>query len=295
MTELQTTPRAASCATLDPHRLDRLPLLLGRAVVVSMLVTLGAAIDLSAQVNIETQRPEDDQLGLSGSIELDLSRDSGNVDAVAVSIDSRTDVVRRRSRTFVLLQLDQAWEGGEQYLDEGLVHLRDVRRIDRRLIWESYAQIDFNTIRRLDLRWLAGGGIRLPLTREPGRFWYGSSLMFEHEELDLPAGAVHPLTTDVLRWSNYLTLGGKADALLWNWITYVQPRVDELGDYRILTEATIEVELSERLGWSFSIVGRYDSRPPDDVKRTDSSVASGLVVKWHPRKDEPSSPEAGVR
>ena len=57
---------------------------------------------------------------------------------------------------------------------------------------------------------------------------------------------------------------------------YYQPRIDLLGDYRILTDLGLEVKLSQYLRLVESLNLMYDSAPPDEVKRTDLRSISSL-------------------
>ena len=170
-----------------------------------LILVLGIS-QASAQVNIEKLRKDEERKGFSGSFDLDLSSRTGNVEVLELAIGGRVDHMSESTTTFLVGSSDLGWEGGERYSNEALVHLRQVYRYRPWLRPEGFVQIDYDKSRSLTFRGLLSGGLRLGLYRHtPVQFWWGSTYMFEHEQLDLTSGAVHPRRTSVHRWSNYLS------------------------------------------------------------------------------------------
>ncbi|HIG76240.1 MAG TPA: DUF481 domain-containing protein [Bacteroidetes bacterium] len=85
-----------------------------------------------------------------------------------------------------------------------------------------------------------------------------------------PAGA--------FRWSNYLSVrvdvSDTAEAL---GVVYVQPRVSEPDDVRVLHESRLDVSVSSRFKIRVRAGTRFDSEPPVDVDRTDVMLTTGFV------------------
>jgi hypothetical protein len=250
--------------------------------VVAVLVLAAAPVALRAQVNIESMRQQRGQDGFSVRGSLDLSTESGNVDKTDLGIN--TDARYRRALKNVLLafQGDYGWQGGEQFSDQGLLHLRYTHGLNRVFALEAFVQTDYNKARLLDARALAGGGVRVSLVEsERAGVAVGASYMFEHEELDLPPGADHPEETDVDRLSSYVGLRWTInDNAALSVTGYVQPQVDEFDDVRVIASGAVETRVVDHVSLRLGYRLRHDSRPPDTVESTDTKLSAGLGIAF---------------
>lgn len=233
-----------------------------------------------AQVNTEKFRKPIEYEGLSGYVEIALSSRSGNVDITEVNIENRNDYVWKNMNTnsFLIMQGNFGWQGGTQYSDEALTHLRHVLRIKTNLQPEFFAQIDYNKKRLLMFRGLFGGGLRFAVyNHNKTKLWYGTAFMLENERLDLSDTDFHKKEVSVIRWSNYFSFNVDLnDQLNWTSTTYFQPLINDLGDTRILSETNLKVRLIEQLSFLLGFKFRYDSMPPKEIKSLDTSLRSGI-------------------
>jgi len=233
-------------------------------------------------VNIERLRGNETPQGFSGRVEFELSSSSGNVDLQTIDLSVRTDYLGRTNLVFLLLQGDVGWESGDRFQDEGLIHLRFTRQAHE-LVWpELFTQFDFNHSRLLALRALVGGGLRVRLIRgDEVQVALGTAYMLEHERLDREEGAAQGNEVTVHRWSSYLSMTGAFGEGLGGSLTaYVQPRLDALGDTRILTEAQLSADILGPISVTLSFRLRYDSEPPADTDALDTELTTGFVVRW---------------
>ncbi len=247
--------------------------------MVGILLSVSSA---SSQVNIEKFRGEEDQRGLSGTADVDVSGRSGNVDVWQVSVGGRVDFTRSWVTTLFVTRADFGWEDGKRFSNEALLHLRRVHRNRSWLRPEAFVQINYDKPRLLTFRGLLGAGLRIGIASfENFTLWWGSAYMFEHESLELPQGARHSKRVWVHRWSNYLSsravLSERATLL---WSAYLQPRINVFEDVRAIAELDIGVELTSRFSFVVSFRTRYDSRPPDDTESTDTSLSTGISVAF---------------
>lgn len=253
-----------------------------RVLAAATLALAPVAGALDAQVNTERLRRTDVEQGLAGQAGLDLTVRAGNVELVLLAPSVRIDVRSARWNTFLVTQADFGWQRGERFSNQALAHLRLGYRAAEPLVLEWFAQGDYDRSRRLTLRALTGAGPRLLLVRTPA--WeaaLGTAYMFEHEELDLPAGAVHASRTDAHRWSSYVTVQGRAGDRLAAVVTaYAQPRLDAFADVRMLGDARLAVQLAGALGLQVSGLVRWDGRPPDGTDGLDLTVRTGVAVEW---------------
>lgn len=245
-------------------------------------LVLMQASALSAQVNTERLRRDSLPPGLSASLDGAVSLHTGNVDFTLVELAGRVDLAGRSGTTFLVGRGDLGFQGGERFTRSGMLHLRRVRPLSTRLAAEAFGQVDHDRSRLLSFRGLLGGGARiLVLGRQGVAVHTGIGYMFEHERLDLPADAVHPARTSNHRLTTYTTarlaVGSSGAASL---TVYVQPRLDEIDDVRVLGDARLSAGLTDRMSLTMSFDLRYDSRPPDTVSRLDSTLRTGLGVTF---------------
>ena len=74
-----------------------------------------------AQVNIEGLRSEITDSGVVGTVGVDLSLRTGNVELVKLGLDARVDHVTSKSSTLFLVSGDLGFLGGERFTNDGLL------------------------------------------------------------------------------------------------------------------------------------------------------------------------------
>jgi hypothetical protein len=221
-------------------------------------------------------------LGYSGTVAADLELTTGNVEHFQLGINGRVDYQTEATTTFLLGRGDIGLVGSDRFSNAGLLHLRHGRLWFPRLMPEIYAQINYDEPQLLEVRAVAGGGVRVGLAdTESIRLWVGTGYMFEHERLDLPDTARHPQTTSVHRWSSYVTGRAAAGTNVTLVATgYIQPLIDDLLDLRILSDVSLGVSVTRALSLNVSFSLRYDSRPPDAVAALDTALRNGIAVTF---------------
>ena len=231
---------------------------------------------------MEKLRRLDDGKDLSGALEFDLSVRTGNVETLDVGVGGRVDHVGDTATTLFVSDGDLGWQGGRRYSNQGLAHLRQVYRRQFRVQPEFFVQSDYDKSRNLTFRGLLGAGFRTGLfSNSAAQFWWGSAYMFEHERFELGAEDDHPERTSVHRWSNYLSSRVRVEkTTAMAWTIYVQPRVDEPGDLRVLSEGDVELKLRRSLVLVTTASMRYDSRAPAKTKSLDTALKSGIALKF---------------
>lgn len=235
-----------------------------------------------AQVDIERMRQDSRGKGLYSRASLSLSTRSGNVDATNLELGGRVQYVHSRNTVFLAFSGDYGWQGGEQFSNQGLAHLRYVRSLTDRVAAEVFVQSDYDKSRLLDARALAGAGGRFEVARgERLGIALGTSCMFEHEKLSLPPAARHPDETDVGRWSNYAgvrwTINERSTL---STTAYAQPQIDDFGDVRVIAEGALETKVAGAVSLALTGRLRHDSRPPDGIESTDTKLGTALAVSF---------------
>lgn len=261
-----------------------MPYRIGMGGVVAALLVMIAlpARPVLGQINIERLRRTAADSGVSGMAGLNLTARTGNVELVLLNVEGRTDVVSGRWLGFLVGNTDVGWQGGRRFSNAALLHARSNWAVRSGVILETFAQIDYDKARLLTFRALAGAGPRVNVIDTPmWRLTLGTGYMFEHEEVDLAAGAVHPRETNASRWTSYVTYRfAEGRRVTTAGTAYLQPRLGALADLRALGDFRLAVELVGAVSLVVTSRVRYDSRPPDGVDRLDAALTTGLSVEW---------------
>lgn len=234
------------------------------------------------QINMERFRRDAREKGLEGNADIDLTIMTGNTDFRLIGLNSRLNYSWSRAYTFLVLNGGMGWNAGERFMDQNTAHLRHVLTLNSRLQNEWFVQFDSNRKRNLKERELIGARLRGRLLTTPTlKLRLGAAYMYEHERYDLAAENSHPRSLATHRLSSYLTCevgrGGGVSLLA---VTYFQPALTDWRDTRLLSENAVAVDLAANLALKISITLRFDSRPPDGVKKLDTVSKSSLSVRF---------------
>jgi hypothetical protein len=259
---------------------------MARLVVVIALVLAGLAHRADAQiVNVQgrlAKPPEKD--GVTGQIELKLDWREGN--NRFFDVGGVASVLFRRGRLLGLALVRGEYgnaAGGIPIARKAFEHLRARVTLDCRWKWEAFAQHEYDAFRRLSVRGVAGTGPALQIVNEDRvGILAGAAYLFELEQLDTRAGRIDAgQRSTASRASMYVTgtekLGGGASITQ---TLYVQPRLTDPGDIRVLGELSVTVKLSKRIALTDGFVAAYDRTPPDGIRRYDTQLTIGLVVTF---------------
>ena len=162
-------------------------------------------------------------------------------------------------------------------------HLRTRIELEPRWRWEVFAQHEYDQFRRLSLRALAGTGPAFQIVDEKTvAVLAGAAYMVEYERLDRREGTLDAgRRTVAQRASLYVT--GHEDLSTGVAIVetvYVQPRLADPGDVRILGQLSVLTKLSSRIALKDSFNVAYDDTPPDGIKRYDTQLEIAVLVTF---------------
>lgn len=252
-----------------------------RLLTLALALLTGIPPMSRAQVNTEAMRVFDVD-GFATTLGGDLLIESGNSDLVELGLNARFDYRRARHYTFLTGALRYGEEGGATFRNRAFGHLRYNYRIASWLTGEAFTQLQQDGFKLLQLRALVGGGGRLRyVDAEAVRLFQGTALMYEREKLNADEVVGHPARSSVVRWSNYVNVRVPlSEATSFISTVYVQPRVDDFGDLRLLHDATLAVALTRHLTLRTTLNLSYDSRPPDNVEDLDLALRNGIEVRF---------------
>ncbi len=249
-----------------------------RARIVRAVAALLAVISLVGPSLAEAQitnvaslagKPVED--GFTGSYAAGLDLRTGNVELVLASA-STTNYLKIGPSIF--LATASAGYGIKGDWDEDpfqakvFEHIRYRYDLSNLLGFEAFAQHEYDRLRRLALRAVAGAGVRLD--SDIGKrvhVAFGLAFMEQWEELtDVGAGDAVGVVLEH-RLSSYLALAASLSESASLALTcYVQPRVDAFTDTRGLLDATLITAITRSLSLQFVLGMAWDTDPPAGVR-----------------------------
>ena len=226
--------------------------------------------------------PEKD--GVTGQVELKLDWREGNNRFFDVGGVGHVLFRRGRLLGLALVRGEYGNAAGSIPIARKIFeHVRARVTLDCRWKWEAFAQHEYDAFRRLSVRAVAGTGPAFQIVNEDRvAILTGAAYLAELEQLDTRAGRIDAGARSLAsRASLYVTgtekIGGGASITQ---TVYVQPRLTDPGDVRVLGELSVTVKLSKRIALTDGFVAAYDRTPPDGIRRYDTQLTVGLVVTF---------------
>jgi hypothetical protein len=264
--------------------MEKLAAALALALVLVGLAGLGRRADAQI-VNVQGQLakpPPGD--GVTAQAELKLEWREGNNSFFDVG--GGASVLYRRGRMLGLAIARGEYGnagGGVAIARKSFEHLRARVAIDCRWRWEVFGQHEYDAFRRLVVRAVAGTGPALQILHQDNvGVLAGAAYLFEFEQLDTRAGTIDAGVRSIAsRASTYVTgteTAGPTVSI--SETVYVQPRIDEPSDVRVLGELSATVKLSRRFALTNEFTAAYDRTPPDGIRRYDTQLKVGVLAAF---------------
>lgn len=244
-----------------------------------------ACTSLHAQVNTEVMRRSELTPGWTNRVAVSMALASGNTQFLKLGLSARSDVLAGRWYSFLVGNYERGVSGDELFVNKGFVHLRGVHSITPQLAAEAFAQKEFNEFLRLKDRNLAGVGARIRLLHLESDTSAAATLtadvglggMYEHEATTGAGAGV----IGHVRSTNYLSLRWVHEPILAvSLIGYYQPAIADLTDFRVLSDITLSLSITDRVAWTSSLGYRFDNQPPPDLRPYDLDLKNGLAITF---------------
>jgi putative salt-induced outer membrane protein YdiY len=228
---------------------------------------------------IELGKPPE---GFVGTYELDLALQRGNTDTTSTATSAKLQWRHENITNFILVNYEYGKSAGITNMNKKFAHYRHIHQINTLIAWEGFAQFSSDEFRELTLRSLAGGGVRLTLGKvtDNRAIYLGLGMFYEHEELNtLYANEAN--TENTLRGNIYLVFKYQFNphVSLVN-STYYQPELGKFSDFRAINDLTLISKLNKTLALKVGLDIDYDSKPPRDVLKSDTSLKVGMVLNF---------------
>ena len=258
-------------------------------VLALFCITSFFLLEVSAQINVftaETMRQLNQETGFYNKARIDFTYHSGNSVTQTFKLRYRTDYMRSNYHLFAVNDFQVRSKDSTTFINRGMVHGRSIWSIKPRQMLEAFGQKQFNQSLLLKDRSLLGGGLRFKLfNQSPNKtssnldVYFGVGAMWEYEKIQDVGW--DPLVTNLIRSTNYISLNyAISDQSMLGITTYYQVNFTNQKDFRVLTEANLNYQLTKRVQAFTSLNSRYDNEPPQNLVFHDLQINNGIILSF---------------
>ena len=228
-------------------------------------------------VNIEKKRMSRDSAGLYGDMFASMALQRNTKNFLSLNTGGHISYQMEKSKLLLIGELGFVKGEGERFSNDGFLHTRYTSRWGKYIFWESFTQMQFNKLTKIENRWLTGTGTRFQLTDyDNALFFFGLLYMYEREVLNDPRTTTHDH-----RASAYFSFSMiPQETISLYSTTYIQPKLDQWSDYRLLTENTLNLGITDKLSFTVRLRMTYDSVPPPGVPTLIYDLHNGLTYTF---------------
>lgn len=230
-----------------------------------------------AIVNIESERLDNPNLGLNGSVAFTLDGKTGSSEKVEFGTELKLIKSASADETIFILEKDYAEVNDQKNTDNSFVHLRYLTKDTPNWGHEVFVQAENDDFRALKSRYLVGLGMRYTLTpvNELSANVLGFGFYYEDE-----AYADEGTNNDEknIRGNFYWTYKHKiSDFAALRSTFYFQPKVNDFSDEKGLWVFSVSSSITEKLLLKISVDVVHDTKTPESVVATETSYETEIV------------------
>ncbi len=237
-------------------------------------------IAYSQVVNIERKRLDADSTGVYGNIKASLSLIQNTKRIWNSAFNFNVLRIKDKHQWYFIGNIKFQKAEETDLVNKGYEHIRYNYKLVKngRAYLEMFEQLQFDAVRKIDKRFLTGGGVRFsPLMKQKARINIGAGAMYEYE---IFKDASVPYNW--LRINSYVSFQSKIfKNLFFYTTTYYQPLpTDFSSNYRIFNNTGVSVAISSKFSFfsDFEII--YDTFLPLDIPETVYYLKNGLSYKF---------------
>ncbi len=248
-----------------------------KILLLSAFFFLGKATLFAQIINIEEKRFKNtlDSVHWYGDLEFGASIAQVQKEVIQFRLGAQVEYKNQEHLVLWLTDYNLLRAGGESFNNAAFQHVRYNYKVQETLTWEIYAQIQSNKLQHINLRSLAGTGIRWRAYKNKSgknRIYVGTSFLYED---NLFKGGEEK---DYLRSSNYLSITVQNATFKFNSTTYYQPELYHLRSARLSTQNNISFKITKKISFKVNARAAYDSTLPSGLNFWTYSLENG--VRW---------------
>ncbi len=231
----------------------------------TVCVLFAAALPAWAISNIENERPNLPEPGLSGALKIGLHGKTGNQEES--SNGGGAKIIYRADDDIFMVLVDREYgtKHNIKTTDNSFAHTRWTHLLNDKWAVEGFAQWEEDQFDNLTSRVLAGGGARYLVAQQKDvySFALGLGAFREVEKQNLVS---YQETNRLWRLNTYYSYKYQLnDQVTLVNTTYAQPSTSDFGDFRVLFDLGLNVKLTNSLHLKLSYKLTYDSDPAQNL------------------------------
>lgn len=270
-------------------------------IISSLILLFLQQVLYSQAINIENKRFYEDTNKWSGNLDVSFYAMQTKDPLWGFRLKPQVQYKDSLNTYLLVADLNQSKGKNVTFASTGMIHFRYAYRLDDGPVkWESYVQSQFNKLLMQKHRSIIGTGLRwkffdtddrfkynrqslldrkLADDKLSAKFFYGTSLMYEYEE-------INPNNTNIyfnnrLRLSYYTSwFLKKKDMYSFGGTVYYQPVLAHFSSYRLTTNFELKFKMSSKTEFKFDMMFYYDSKPAPEVRNWIYNTNFGLVYKF---------------
>jgi hypothetical protein len=233
---------------------------------------------LGQVVNIEDRRIRvGDSVHWLGKADLGLNLIQNTQQFLTASAAVQVEYKNKKHFVLSISAYNLAKTATQNILNDGFQHLRYNYDVTDKIVWEGYAQAQYNERIRLRLRTLAGTGFRFKLLREKAtRLYLGTSYFYEQTQF---RDTTLPFFNH--RLSIYTAFSYKmSNSATFASTTYCQPILTDLQNMRWASDNSLVFPFSKKLSFRANLNLTFDTDPrlPETVPDLIYAWTNG--IRW---------------
>lgn len=244
------------------------------------IVFLFFSVNCRAIENIESERLDNPDIGLNGSVAFNLDGETGSSEKIAFGTELKLIKSTQRDEIIFLIEQDYAEVNDDKNTDKSFVHLRYLTKDTPNWGHEVFVQAENDEFRALRSRYLLGLGLRYTLTpvNKLSANILGLGLFYEKEEYELEGTDNDEKN---IRGNFYWTYKHKiSDYAALRSTFYFQPKLNDVSDEKGLWVFSVTSSITEKLLLRISVDVVHDTKTPESVVATETSYETEIVYAF---------------
>ena len=251
--------------------------MLRKVFYVFLLLAQFGSLNAQTVVNTESIRLDSLDDRISGNVELGFNLVQNINNVVQTQNSSQFQWSNGKHLVMSVNALNLTVFNDSKVLNDGFQYLRYSYTVSPLVDLETFGQAQYNTIININGRYLAGLGGRVHLLDAEDdslKLHLSAHYMREYEEETTSIiNRHHRLNTVVsFAWPIKKNLNI-------NFIGYYQPDLSRLKDFRVSTEAGVNIKIFERFTLKYSMGWFYDQDPPEGIRNIFYTFKNTLLFK----------------
>jgi Protein of unknown function, DUF481 len=266
---------------------------MGSKIISALLLLISYSTAQGQVLRVDKNHLESDSAGyFTLSAEANFSLDNRSVSpdekVVYSRLSSMADLlyVSKHHAYILINSIEYQSSTNETPFSTGYTHFRINFRRQHKLSYETYAQIQYDEVRRMRLRIMAGGGIRFTVIDKEGvDIHLGSGVMYEMEKWrEIENDPSSDFYKEMPKLSNYLgiefVLTKQVNLNLWGMYQTGYDSPDDIIRNRYAAEASLNFIMSKRVIWMNRFTYYYDAQPVIPINPAFYQITNGLRIKF---------------